>query len=484
MVRFVKCTGRFARVAALGLLVVALVWMAGAAPAQAESGTVIIRALQSGDAYVSPGAVQSHHASPGDTAQLNAVARNARSKGVNEKFLIVRTYPSRYPNAAAAASSVRDTLGFDGTLILVSTRGMGISSNKLSASERRAILRKAEATCIAQSFTACSVIAGNETVSRIQADQSSSNRNAAIFWLVALVILAAIIGFLVWGVVRRRRAVTGRLADLQRAASNTLSLADDAVQQIEAESAGAGKPLATDVRAEYDRALALRDQARTELERAASAEMLTQANQDAAQAVLALQGVMRRVGINSPLANPLEAPGRRCFYCGRDDRPPYTQETISDGRGNSMEAWVCAVDARQLQEGRKPQVATVQYGGAAVPWWAVPGNPWYYGYGGPTWQYWLPFIVGMDVGTWFGGGWGYAPAYAGYGGDWDDSGFAGGDVSGVAAQPSDASGVDFGGWVDSGGSGGWDSSGGGWDSGGGGDWGGGDSGGGDGGGWG
>ena len=42
----------------------------------------------------------------------------------------------------------------------------------------------------------------------------------------------------------------------------------------------------------------------------------------------------------------------------------------------------------------------------ALPWWAVPNNPWYISYGGPSWQYWLPFLVGMDVATWFGGGWG------------------------------------------------------------------------------
>jgi len=37
-----------------------------------------------------------------------------------------------------------------------------------------------------------------------------------------------------------------------------------------------------------------------------------------------------------------------------------------------------------------------------MPWWAVPSSPWYYSYGGPTWQYWLPFMVGMDVGSWMG----------------------------------------------------------------------------------
>jgi len=59
-------------------------------------------------------------------------------------------------------------------------------------------------------------------------------------------------------------------------------------------------------------------------------------------------------------------------------------------------------DRQQIDAGRKPQIATVPYNGTQMPWWAVPSSPWYYSYGGPTWQYWLPFMVGMDVGSWMG----------------------------------------------------------------------------------
>jgi hypothetical protein len=310
-------------------------------------------------------------------------------------------------------------------------------------------------------------------VAQIKADKASSNQQSAIFWAVVLAIVALIILVLVFMTRRRLSAITGRRNDLYRAASNTLSLADNAVEEIE--SATAGRPMDSGIRGEYDAALALRDQARNELERARSPEMLTQANQDAAQAVLALQGVMRRLGINSPLANPLEAPGRRCFYCAHDDRPPYTQETIEDGRDNSMVVDVCRVCREQLAAGRRPQIATVNYGGATVPWWAMPGNPWYYSYGGPSWQNWLPFFAGLELGSWFGGGWGGGPGW-GFG-DYDDGGWAGADAgSSVGADvPSDAGGVDFGspadssgwdtsGWNAGGDSGGWDNSG--WDSGG------------------
>lgn len=251
--------------------------------------------------------------------------------------------------------------------------------------------------------------------------------------------------------------------DLQRAAANTLSLADNAVMEIENASTRSGRPLPSDVQSEYDAALSLREQARRALERASSDAELTQASQDAAQSVLALQGVMRRIGAGGPMTNPLlsPVPGHRCFYCGRDDRPPYAGQDISDGRGNSMRVEVCSTCMALLRAGRTPQVTTAMYGGSPVPWWAVPNNPWYYGYGGPSWQYWLPFFTGMELGSWYGGGWGY-----GWGPDVmvvdDDAAGFGGDVSqdmGAADYGSyDAgsggdSGGDWGG--DSGGDGGW-----------------------------
>ncbi|HEX6508116.1 MAG TPA: hypothetical protein VF221_10835, partial [Chloroflexota bacterium] len=280
------------------------------------------------------------------------------------------------------------------------------------------------------------------------------------------------IAFSVWFFGRRRRESTGRLDELRTAASNTLSLADNAVNEIES----SGASLSPDVRAAYDRALALREGARTELERGATPAALTQANQDAAQAVLALQGVMRTSGIQSRLSNPLDLPTEhRCFYCGRTDRPPYVTRTIEDGKGNSMEIEVCSADMAELERGRTPQIQTAQYGGGNVPWWAVPNSPWYYSYGGPSWQYWLPFLIGVDVGGWFGSGWG-GPG-DGWGQDYNavspDAGYAGGEAYPQGAQDPG----DFSGWGDQGS--GVDSGGGDWGGGdsGGGDWGGGDSGG-------
>jgi hypothetical protein len=244
--------------------------------------------------------------------------------------------------------------------------------------------------------------------------------------------------------------MSSRLGELREAASNTLSTADTAIQDIET----SGKTMEPGVRAEYDRALGLRDRARREVESASTQGALSQANQDAAQAVLALQGVMRSIGVTNPLVSSgLDLPGHRCFYCGRDDRPPYTERVIDDGRGNTMTVEVCAYDMAQLESGRTPQVATVQQGGTVVPWWANPSTPYYYAYGGPTWQYWLPFMIGMDVGGWFGGG-GFGPGYgygygdSGWGGDAGWGGDQSGSISGDTMDPSSDQGAgDFGGWA-------------------------------------
>jgi hypothetical protein len=257
--------------------------------------------------------------------------------------------------------------------------------------------------------------------------------------------------------------VTRRLDDLRTAANNTLALADSAVGEIESELQGRSAPPTADVQHQYDEALAERDRARTEAERSSTPGMLTQANQDAAQAVLGLQGVMRKLGVKSAMVNPYEISTRKCFYCAHEDRPPYTKQVIDDGRGNSLDVDVCSVCQARLARGQKPQVATVHYRGTEVPWWAQPDSAYYYSYGGPSWQNWIPFMVGMELGTWMDGGW---RDYGGHDGGWGAGDYA---SSVDSNTPSDAGGASLGGWADSGsssGSGGWSDSGGGWDSGG------------------
>jgi hypothetical protein len=415
----------------------------------------VITTLEHQNAFVSRKEIADGHARPGDLQRLESAAASSARQGVPEKFALVHTFPGT--SIAAAAHELRNTLGFSGVLILLAPGHLAISSDRLSDSEMNGIYQRAAPRCQAQGYTACAIFAGRQATAQVLADQQSSGHSSGALWLIVVVVLGGIALFALTGGRRRRGAAQSYFEDLRRAANNTLSQVDDAVQRIES----AAPSLSTDARAEYDRALSLRDAAKQEMS-GSTPEMLTQANQDAAHALLALQGVMRSAGVQSPADNPLNAPVHRCFYCGRTDRPPYTTRTITDEKGNSMQVEVCAVDEARLEQGERPQVQTVSYSGMQVPWYAVPGNPWYYAYGGPTWQYWLPFVIGMDVGGWFGGG-GWGPFVGGPG--WGVGGL--GDVG--QGGFGDASGGDFGG--------GWDG-GGGFGDAGGGDFGGGDGGGG------
>lgn len=412
----------------------------------------VITTLEHANVYVSPLEIKDGHVKAGDAQRLASAASASARKGVPEKFALVHSFPGS--SAPAAAHDLRNTLGFSGVLVLVAPGHIALSSDHLTREELDSIATQAAPRCSPQGYAACAIFAGQQAIKQAQAGSKGPAPSSGLLWLVVVGVLAVIALFALTGGRRRRTEGESYFKDLRQAATNTLSQVDDVVQQIES----AGTTLAPDARSEYDRALALREAARKETD-GTTPEMLTQANQDAAHALLALQGVMKSAGIPSPLDNPLNTPVHRCFYCGRTDRPPYTTQTITDEKGNSMQVEVCAVDEARVAQGQRPEVQTVQYSGIQVPWYAVPGNPWYYAYGGPTWQYWLPFVIGMDVGGWFGGG-GWGPFVGG-------PGYGMGGVDSGGGMPSDAGGADFGG---------------GWDGGGFGDAGGGDFGGGDGGG--
>ncbi len=473
---------------AVTILLLAACALVGTTPGRvlADTNAAVAAALTSHDTYISPSLPPAAHVRRSDARELENAVVAASSDGVSEKLALVSHYPTKYTDTYQAADALRQYLDLAGTLVLVSPTGIGVASDSLNLNEIRSIETRARPRCLV-SYAGCAVYAGQLATSQVKADEASANRSAATFWLVLLGILAVIIVAVVFLVRRRRGTSSARLEELRAAASTTLAVADSTVENIES----SGSEMPATVRRNYDGALALRDRASTALQRAGTPGALTQANQDAAAAVLALQGVAKALGLQA--SNPLEMESEhRCFYCARTDRPPYTVRTIDDGKGNSMEIEVCSVCLQTLQQGQTPQLQSVRYNGTNVPWWAIPTSPWYYGYGGATWQYWLPFMIGMDAGTWFDGGWG------GYGGGWGgDGGFdtggispgVGGDISGNTVDPSTDYGAgDFSGWGDTGGDasstdlGNWggDAGAGDWggDSGGGGDWGGGDSGGG------
>lgn len=472
---------RLVLLALLGALLSA--GMASLGIAYADSNSDVVKALTQRDVYVTPVHLASGDVQPGDAQRLQAAVNWAGDKGVQEKIAIISHFPRHtFPNIGQAADGLRNFLAFTGVLILVGPPGIAVSTDSLTVAERTAIAQKVRPRCFNQGYAACAAYASQLTVVKMHTDDSSTFHNTVVFWIVILVALSVFFAAIVLIVRGRRGQSNQRLGELRRAGASTLALTDTAVEQIEKYS----EKMKPDVRQQYDSALGLRNRAREELDTARTERSLTAANEDAAQAVLAFQGVMRSLDIRSALSDPIDLPARRCFYCGRTDRAPYVQSTIDDGKGNSMQIEICSVDQALLARGHTPPMATVRHNGMSVPWWAVPNNPWYYSYGGSSWQYWLPFLVGMDVGGWMDGGW-----TGGYG-DYSAAGVGAGDMTGASASQStpNPGGADFDGWGsgpgDNSGNYG-DSSGWGGDSGtdpGGADFGGGDSGGGDSGGWG
>ena len=172
----------------------------------ADTNAQVAAALTANDVYISKSMPASAHVSPGDAQRLMDQTRAAVNAGVPEKIALVSHYPSNYSDTYAAAQGLRQFLDFAGALILVSPRGIGISSDTLTLGEIQTIERKARPRCLS-SYAGCAVYAGQLAVDQTKADKAAANKSAAVTWLILLVVLGAIIAATVF-VVRRRQTRT------------------------------------------------------------------------------------------------------------------------------------------------------------------------------------------------------------------------------------------------------------------------------------
>lgn len=123
--------------------------------------------------------------------------------------------------------------------------------------------------------------------------------------------------------------------DLKQGATNTLNLANKAVLEIaDADNRNA---LQGDVRKEYHRFLQLLERARERVDAAATPERTVWANKTAARALAQGLAIRKTLGLHTDLVDPLEDREDLCFYCARDDQPPYRPVSV----GN-LEMRVCA----------------------------------------------------------------------------------------------------------------------------------------------
>jgi hypothetical protein len=239
---------------------------------------------------------------------------------------------------------------------------------------------------------------------------SSQQRQIAVVWSIFLAFLGALVFLMVWRASRQRSAFLSRLDAFKESAEDTLALADAAIAELDL-ATRSGTPIEGEAAQDRSKALALRNRARSALGRTTSLESLGHANEDAAHAVLLLHAIKRHLKLDGASPSRVDFASPRCFYCAHDDRPPYGQRTVEDGQGHSITLEVCTTCTGHLERGRTPQIATVGSIGARIPWYAAPDHAWYVPYGGATWQYWLPFLIGMDCAGWFGGGWQYGAGW-------------------------------------------------------------------------
>jgi hypothetical protein len=388
------------RVATIAFALLALARLSSTGIARADTNQQVLTDLSTHDVYISDVFYQHHLAARADLDRLQSAVYAAANRGVTQKIALVWRYPSNIHTAAEGAAGIRDFLDLQGTLVLVSPHGMGLSSSgDLSDGEGAAIARRAWPRCAALGFSGCAVYASQLAATQARANQSSDYRNAAIFWAIALGIFGLIVaGVVLW---TRRRHVPGRqfrLDDLRAAADATLRVADAAAGEI----AERPEELSHDARRAHQHALGLRNRALAELEDfPGTPESLIQANEDAAEAALELREVIVRLESRQDDTRRPNRQDHRCLYCGRDDRPPYLRRPIEDGKGRSLSVDICDACTRQLRQGSTPATAATRYESLMLPWWAVPNDPFYQRYGGPGWQHWLPFFIGINVGGWF-----------------------------------------------------------------------------------
>jgi hypothetical protein len=387
----------------LSAAVIAMVTALGAARAsRADENAQVSIALQTKNVYISPQARVVGALASGDAQRLELQAAEASNAGVPEKFALLNTVPKRfYPIRGAtqsAADALRNTTALtDGVLVLVWPHGIGVSSNRLSAGDIHRIEARTAPICSSSGFAACALSAGKEAVSLAQSRDQANNRSAALFWLAVLIILAAVVGSLAYRARRNRIHAPPYLDAMRRTAQSTLAIADSALVDVKENSADLSEELA----ALHDRAERLFELADQQTSASETEAGLREANQNAAEAVLLAERVLRSKTV-AATGNPTEIQlADRCLYCGREDRGPYAERTIDDGRGSKMEVQVCSRCLEMLQQGRTPEVTTTEYQGLELPWWADPNTPYYDLYRGSSWQYWLPLLIGTDTGTWF-----------------------------------------------------------------------------------
>jgi len=174
------------------------------APAQADSNAVVAAQLSNYDVYITNNALPAGAVQQGDLKRLQQQVDAAASRNVDEKIAIISTYPTHFHNITEAAASLQNFLDYSGVLILVSPRGMGISSDQISGKTATRIVRESSPAC-RRSYTACALLAGKLAIPAVRSAKNSAFHNALVLIAASVAGLAAITAVLAFAIFRRRQ---------------------------------------------------------------------------------------------------------------------------------------------------------------------------------------------------------------------------------------------------------------------------------------
>lgn len=162
--------------------------------------------LSAQDVYIAPAMQSRPFVHPGDAARIRAATQDASRRGVPTKVGVIGHYPKVLKNPTDASQALRNFMDFSGVLILVTPKGMGISSDEMSNADIAAIQRRVQPQC-RTTAAGCAIRAIHLAVPRVLAIQSKANRNAAIFWLVSVGLFGLVVLVLVFTTRRKRASV-------------------------------------------------------------------------------------------------------------------------------------------------------------------------------------------------------------------------------------------------------------------------------------
>jgi hypothetical protein len=414
----------------------------------AQAGPIIDRAvaaLRLDPVYVDPAAELA--ASPADQDRLRQKLDSAGAGPVYIAILPTAAEQESGGSPDGVLQAIHDGLGQKGTYAAVIGRHFRAGSDVLPQGVAGRLATEALAAHRGQGVTATLL----DLIDRVAAERSGGGDGGASDGqpsggggVVIGLLIAGVVGFLLFRAVRKRRRSQAELAEVKAAAHEDLiALADD-VQTLE--QSVESNPQA---KQEYTQALDSYDKASGSYDRATQARQLEAVTS-------ALEEGRWHMSAAQAFLDGRELPERRppCFFDPRHGPSTRDVEWAPPG-GTTRKVPACEADALVVERGAQPASREVMAGGRMVPYWSAPPyfGPWAGGYFMPFGG--TGFLSGLFVGELLGGaygGWGYGSwggsGTAGGFGDWNDAGGGGGGDFG--------GGMDFGGGDFGGGGGGGD----------------------------